>query len=237
MKAVIGQYVRRINTASIGYIYKIFGEGKTDEGGRTCIVEWGTHRESGVLISELVPCNNVGTLTSEHFTFDEPPTGERESEKSDLAQEGAKASSGSPSGVHGSVHISLHNLVTHRRANVAQGGPGELENWWVAKARAEIEPMVAKMAEYGGDGRAIDLYQIGRELVESGVNTPTMEDDDDYDEAWNAELGIYFYLVGKFARWKAAVQEGRKVSDDTLLDIGIYIRMAQRIREVGGWPK
>jgi uncharacterized coiled-coil protein SlyX len=109
--------------------------------------------------------------------------------------------------------------------------PHPLEQWWMDKAQAEVEPLIAKMTEYGGEGRAFDLIDIGQALIDANVNFPGT-----FGVGQVQELGIYFYLVGKFARWKAAVSEGRSVSDDTLLDIGIYVRMAQRIREVGGWP-
>lgn len=109
----------------------------------------------------------------------------------------------------------------------------DLRDWWMGVAAAEVEPMLAKMKEYGGMGRAIDLEEIGRGLLHSGVKALDFTDN---SEAYRQELGVYFYLLGKFARWTAAVAEGRRVSDDTLHDIGVYVRMAQRIRAVGGWP-
>jgi cell division septum initiation protein DivIVA len=118
--------------------------------------------------------------------------------------------------------------------------PHPLGQWWMDKAAAEVEPLIAKMTEYGGEGRAVDLHEIGRALLGAGVQVPNPGTDDITEETVDevmSEMGIYFYLVGKFSRWQAAVAEGRRVSDDTLLDIGIYVRMAQRIREVGGWPK
>lgn len=107
-----------------------------------------------------------------------------------------------------------------------------LRRWWMDTAAAEVDPMIAKMVEYGGGGRALDLEEIGRGLIKSGVKPWAVGD----ESAQYQELGIYFYLLGKFARWTAAVAEGRPVSDDTLLDIGVYVRMAQRVRAVGGWP-
>ena len=117
-----------------------------------------------------------------------------------------------------------------------------LREWWLDLASSEVEPLIAKAIEYGGEGRALDLIEIGRALVTAGVKLPNQriapwpDDKKGMLDADYAELGIYFYLQGKFARWTAAIAEGRPVSDDTLLDIGIYVRMAQRIREVGGWP-
>jgi hypothetical protein len=32
------------------------------------------------------------------------------------------------------------------------------------------------------------------------------------------------------------VLRGDRPSDDTPYDIGVYVRMAQRVRDVGGWP-
>lgn len=107
----------------------------------------------------------------------------------------------------------------------------DLHQWWLDHAESEVGPLVAKAAEYGGLGRALDLLEIGRAMVKAGCGWTGAS------EAELSELGIYFYVQGKMARWTAAVSEGRLVSDDTLYDIGIYVRMVQRIREVGGWPK
>jgi hypothetical protein len=104
----------------------------------------------------------------------------------------------------------------------------ELTSWYIGQARSEIEQLTAKMVEYGGAGRAVDLIQIGQDLA--AISGREVGD----EEA--AELGVYFYLRGKLSRWTAALLEGRRVSDDTLHDIGVYVRMAQRIRLKGGWP-
>ncbi len=106
---------------------------------------------------------------------------------------------------------------------------GELRRWWLERADSEVEPLIKKAMEYGGEGAALDLIQIGQDLARIAGNP-----DPSIEEA--TELGIFFYLRGKLARWTAAVTEGRRVSDDTLHDIGVYCRMAQRTRAVGGWP-
>lgn len=113
---------------------------------------------------------------------------------------------------------------------------GELRGWWEQTAHDEVAQLMSKMVEYGGLSRATDLTEIGRHLTEVGVSEGPLLGNGAVQEGWLQELGIYFYLVGKFARWSAAIQEGRPVSDDTLLDIGTYVRMAQRVRAVGGWP-
>ncbi len=100
----------------------------------------------------------------------------------------------------------------------------DLETWWMEKADDEIHRTVPKAVEYG----AGDLEAIGRDMRMTGTSTAGETPDD--------ELGVYFYLVGKMARWRSAIERGERVSDDTLFDIGVYVRMAQRIRTHGGWP-
>lgn len=99
-----------------------------------------------------------------------------------------------------------------------------LEKWWWDQATTEINKTVPKAIEYG----STDLVEIGRTMA---VNMGREVSD---EEA--TELGIYFYLVGKLARWTDAVRRRVRPSDDTLFDLGVYVRMAQRNRSAGGWP-
>lgn len=101
----------------------------------------------------------------------------------------------------------------------------ELSSWWRQQAEDEIARTAPKAAEYGSR----DLIEIGRDLARAmGLG--------EIHDQWAAELGIYFYLRGKLARWTEAVVRGETPSDDTLFDIGVYVRMAQRVRAAGGWP-
>lgn len=100
-----------------------------------------------------------------------------------------------------------------------------ITDWWMDKSAEEVNMVAPKAAEYG----ATDLAEIGRTMGMIINRT-------DLNHVDATEIGIYFYVLGKMARWTAAIREGRRVSDDTLLDIGIYIKMAQRSRQVGGWP-
>lgn len=100
----------------------------------------------------------------------------------------------------------------------------ELAEWWTQGAEDEVARTVPKAIEYG----STDLIDIGLMLAR------TMKRDIDQEEA--AELGVFFYLIGKIARWQSAIERGERPSDDTLFDIGVYVRMAQRIRAAGGWP-
>lgn len=100
-----------------------------------------------------------------------------------------------------------------------------LHDWWMEIASQEVERVAPKAVEYG----STDLVDIGKDLGRLiGWENIT------HEEA--AELGIYFYEVGKMARWADAIRRRARVSDDTLHDIGVYVRMAQRVRAVGGWP-
>lgn len=101
-----------------------------------------------------------------------------------------------------------------------------LETWWTDKTEADIAAVVPKAVEYS----AIDLIEYGRTLaLVMGIKHPVSD-----EEA--TEIGIWGYLVGKVARWTGAIKEGRRVSDDTIHDIKIYATMAERTRDVGGWP-
>jgi hypothetical protein len=100
----------------------------------------------------------------------------------------------------------------------------ELAHWWRTTAEAEIEQTVAKAIEYG----ATDLIDIGRSLARVAGQ--------ELDDQQAAEWGVFFYLEGKLSRWRSAMERGDVPSFDTLLDIGVYARMAQRIRMTGGWP-
>jgi hypothetical protein len=100
----------------------------------------------------------------------------------------------------------------------------ELSNWWIQIANVESTAVADKAVEYGSR----DLIEIGYDLARIAGRI--------VDDQQAAELGVYFYLRGKLARWTEAVADGRTVSDDTLTDIGVYVRMAQRIRTHGGWP-
>ena len=104
----------------------------------------------------------------------------------------------------------------------------ELGRWWAQVARQEVEAVVPKALEYG----STDLAEIGRQLQKA------MDPDlaDRLDPGQVLELGIYFYVIGKVARWTDAIRRGESVSDDTIHDIAVYCRMVQRVRAAGGWP-
>ncbi len=100
----------------------------------------------------------------------------------------------------------------------------QLRLWWFEQADREIEGTVPKAVEYS----STDLADIGHVMARCAGRLVTDEE--------AAELGVFFYLQGKLSRWAGAVAAGKRPSDDTIYDIGVYCRMAQRIRATGGWP-
>lgn len=99
-----------------------------------------------------------------------------------------------------------------------------LSDWWLERAKQEIEQVVPKAVEYGANS----MIEVGRTLARLQHRTVTDEE--------AIELACMFYIAGKVGRWVDAVAANKRVSDDTLHDIGVYVRMAQRNRDVGGWP-
>jgi len=100
-----------------------------------------------------------------------------------------------------------------------------LTDWWTDQSHAEMEACVPKAVEYGSTDLAVIGRAQGRLMGRHDLT---------HEEA--TEMGIYFYLIGKLARWEDAIIHGRRVSDDTLHDASVYIKMQQRNRAVGGWP-
>lgn len=105
----------------------------------------------------------------------------------------------------------------------------QLRQWWIDTADCDISSSLDKIVEYGGSGAAYDLIATGRDLA-------AMNGRKDVTDSEAVELGILFYMSSKVNRWMAAVIDGRRPSDDTLLDIVYYGMMARRNRAAGGWP-
>ena len=100
----------------------------------------------------------------------------------------------------------------------------ELKKWWMGRAKQEIENIVPKAREYGSNS----LAQIGHKVAQLQGR--------DVGEEEALELGCWIYAVGKMERWTDAVLKGHRPSADTLMDLGVYSKMAIRIAESGTWP-
>lgn len=106
----------------------------------------------------------------------------------------------------------------------------DLTDWWRSQSEAEIEAVVPKAVEYS----SVDLAMLGEWLM---AFNPGLWAGAGAEErrAIAAEMGTAFYIMGKVARMVGAYSEGRIPSDDTLHDIAVYTKMAQRIRHTGQW--
>lgn len=108
---------------------------------------------------------------------------------------------------------------------VTSDGVRELADWWRARCEEEIEAVVPKAVEYGANS----MIEVGRSMLRIAGRT-------DVTDGEAIEVACMFYLSGKLGRWIDAVAAGKRPSDDTVYDMGIYIKMAQRARDVGTWP-
>lgn len=99
-----------------------------------------------------------------------------------------------------------------------------LTNWWMETAEAEIGPVAEKAVEYGPNS----MIEVGRAMGRMSNR--------DFTDEEAIEVACMFYISGKLGRWVDAVAHGKRPTDDTIHDIGIYVKMAQRNRVVGGWP-
>lgn len=113
---------------------------------------------------------------------------------------------------------------TPREATERSAVAADLEAWWEAQAQDEIMAVVPKAVEYGSNSLAEQGRLIARlQGREAG-----------HEEA--LELGAFVYAFGKMQRWCDSVLRGERPSDDTIYDIGVYVKMAQRVRATGDWP-
>jgi hypothetical protein len=113
--------------------------------------------------------------------------------------------------------------------------PDETILWWLKSAYDEANATVVKAREYGSGeliyaGHVMNAIHEGRALSFGEDGTGHISD------AVAAETQIFHYVLGKMGRWVAAMTRHEPVSDDTLFDIGVYVRMIQRIRASGAWP-
>lgn len=99
-----------------------------------------------------------------------------------------------------------------------------LTEWWLKRAEAEARAVVPKAIEYGSNS----LMQLGYMMARLQGRT--------VDDSEALELGCWVNAVQKIERWTDAVLRGERTSDDSIYDLGIYVKMAQRIRDVGHWP-
>lgn len=103
----------------------------------------------------------------------------------------------------------------------------ELSVWWEQQVKTEMKSVLPKVGEYG----AVDL-----KIMATAMRALWPGDKETVPERVLVEMALSFYLLGKCGRLFGAYEQGKLPSDDTLLDIAIYTKMIQRVREVGEWP-
>lgn len=91
---------------------------------------------------------------------------------------------------------------------------------WRKNSERLLEAWAPKAAEYGSQ----DLAEIGKHVFEIALGPDGNGHPASSELDYNA--GVYFYLIGKLARWHAALQRGQMVSQDTIDDIITYGFMA-----------
>lgn len=99
-----------------------------------------------------------------------------------------------------------------------------LETWWLTQAEKEIERTVPKAVEYG----AADLEVMGAAMLH-------LVPKERRSRQTGLEMALAFYALGKVARLFGAFERGDLPSEDTWFDLGVYCRMAERVREFGEW--
>ncbi len=118
---------------------------------------------------------------------------------------------------------STREYIKHVQDHAAET---KLKELWLQLAENEVEKTVPKAVEYGQQS----LINLGTQLDlirPDGKRSRT--------DAQRMELACWSYFNGKMQRWNDAVLQGKQVSDDTLFDIGVYVRMVQVIRATGNW--
>ncbi|QOC55751.1 hypothetical protein SEA_ARCHIMEDES_51 [Gordonia phage Archimedes] len=110
----------------------------------------------------------------------------------------------------------------------SNGIDSPLIHWWMQDAFAEAMATAPKAEEYG----STELAEAGHVLA-SMLAKPL---ENPVSDAAAMETQIYQYVLGKIGRWTAAMRRGDRVSEDSLFDIGVYVKMVRKIRETGEWP-
>lgn len=100
----------------------------------------------------------------------------------------------------------------------------QLREWWLHIGKQDATLVAEKYQEYGNTA----LLEVGHQLADLWGHKVSDGD--------AQMLGVYFFMVGKMARWKTALLKGEQPSRDTLDDLAVYATMARNIMEHGNWP-
>lgn len=104
---------------------------------------------------------------------------------------------------------------------------GSIEEWWFEQAQLELDRTIPKAKEYGSGDLAVMASAL-RLLHSSKLSVA-------WGDSFYMEWACAFYALGKVSRVIAAYARGDLPDSDSWFDLGVYCRMAQRIRATGGW--
>lgn len=96
---------------------------------------------------------------------------------------------------------------------------------YIQDLTSEVTDMVIPKARTYG---TTELSQLGATLMNvAGKGT--------VPERGSMQYAVWFYSIGKMARWTAAVKRGEQPTRDTVLDILVYALMWLKVEETGEW--
>ena len=96
---------------------------------------------------------------------------------------------------------------------------------YIQDLTTEVTDMVIPKARTYG---TTELSQLGATLMNVAGRGSVPERD-------AMQYAVWFYSIGKMARWTAAAKRGEQPSRDTVLDILVYALMWLKVEETGEW--
>lgn len=96
---------------------------------------------------------------------------------------------------------------------------------YIQDLTAEVTDMVIPKARTYG---TTELSQLGATLMNVAGRGSVPERD-------AMQYAVWFYSVGKMARWTSAARRGEQPTRDTVLDILVYALMWLKVEETGEW--
>lgn len=96
---------------------------------------------------------------------------------------------------------------------------------YIQDLTTEVTDMVIPKARTYG---TTELSQLGATLMHVAGRGSVPERD-------SMQYAVWFYSIGKMARWTAAAKRGEQPSRDTVLDILVYALMWLKVEETGEW--
>ena len=96
---------------------------------------------------------------------------------------------------------------------------------YIQDLTAEVTDMVIPKARTYG---TTELSQLGATLMHVAGRGSVPERD-------AMQYAVWFYSIGKMARWTAAAKRGEQPTRDTVLDILVYALMWLKVEETGEW--